>query len=398
VWGNQSTVQLDHRVYNAEKACSAEDDVFNIVHNPLGDANCPPNTWHWDNVSIAPAVPFSVIRPTRDFDLTDPSPQTVTFTAAAAANTNLEFITAGQNSAIQVSFDNGRTWLPGRLQPATMPGHDEAAEMVWMPVPIGTQSLQVRGANGFWGGYSSSGFNLISAAAGVVRTVPTDTPTPVAQGGGGQPPATATPSPTLVSSAPATRTSTPTATPTTTPTRAATSAPVNPPVSTSRRSLMVDGSTAFAEAAARPELNLTRSWTIETWFKDRDPDGYRHAYRMLIDKGEEAASEVQVAKQTLGGRAGSGNALAVEIGRQGQGSTSEKSFLGSIDDVRIWNVVRSSADIQANFRRELSAPAAGLVANWQFNSLSSGVTSNLVASGPGATLHGAAFLSADVHP
>jgi hypothetical protein len=245
----------------------------------------------------------------------------------------------------------------------------------------------------------------------------------------------------------------PTAPPTRTAAPTAVSTATSVPVSTTQRSLELDGGTAYAEGAATPELNLTSSWTIETWFKDQDPAGYRHDYRMLIDKGEEAASEVpfyaivgdgslvagirtggtnyfvctnlagagtwqhvavsfdsasrvmtvylngaQVGNQTLAGRAGSGNALAVEIGRQGQGSHGDKRFLGSIDDVRIWNVARSSSDIQANFRRELAAPVAGLVANWQFNSLTNGVTSNLVASAPGAMLGGAAVLSADVHP
>jgi hypothetical protein len=203
-------------------------------------------------------------------------------------------------------------------------------------------------------------------------------------------------------------------------------------------------------------MNLTRSWTVETWFRDEAPNGYAHEYRMLVAKGEEAGAEVpyymmvgngnlvaglrtrgtnyfasyslagagtranawqhfaatfdspsrvltlylngaQVARQTLGGRAGSGNALALEIGRQGQGSTSEKPFLGSIDDVRIWNVARSPSDIQANFGRELTAAVSGLVANWQFNSHSGGVVGNLVSSSSGATLKGAAVLSADVH-
>jgi hypothetical protein len=338
-----------------------------------------------------------------------------------------------------------------------MPGHDEAAEMVWMPVPIGTQSIQVRGANGFWGGYSSGGFNLVSATAGVVRTVPTSTPPPAQQGGGDQQQPTATPSPTSGSSAPATRTSTPTATPVQSATPTATNtATTTPPVSTQRHSLKLDGSSAYAEAAARPEMNLTRSWTIETWFKDEAPNGYAHEYRVLIAKGEDAASEVpffakvgngnlvaglrtrgtnyfasyslaaagtranawhhlaasfdstnrvlrlyvdgaQVANQTLAARTASGNALAVEIGRQGQGQNSEKAFLGDIDDVRIWNVVRSPSDIQANYRRELTTPLPGLVANWQFNSVSDGVATNLVSSSPGATLGGAAVLSADVH-
>jgi hypothetical protein len=456
IWGNQSTVQLDHRVYNAEKECSTDEDALNIIHNPFGDANCPPNTWHWDNVSINPAVPFSVIRPTQDFRLTNPSPQTVTFTAPAPANTNLEFITAGTNSLIQVSFDGGGTWLPGILQPALMPGHDESAEMVWMPVPIGTQSVQVRGAYGFWGGYESSGFNLVSATAGVVRTFPTATPT-TGPSSGSQSSATATPTPTPASAAGST--STPTRTATSTPTSAATPSPTPTNTATSTpgaqsKSLSLDGNSGYAEVAAGPELNLTNNWTVEAWFKDVDPTGYQHGYRTLIDKGDGSADAPffvlvgngnvlagqrsrganfavtagigsdatrantwqhvaatfepntrlmtlymngsRVASQTIGGRGGVGNALPMQIGRHGP--STGKYFLGNIDDVRVWNVVRSASEIQANYRRELTAPVPGLVANWQFNSLTSGVTSNLVASAPGAMLGGAAVLSADVHP
>jgi hypothetical protein len=451
IWGNQSTVQLDHRVYNAEKACSSVEDALNIIHNPFGDANCPPNTWHWDNVNINPAVPFSVIRPTRDFELTNPAPQTVTFTAAAPANTNLEFITQGHNSEIQVSFDAGRTWQPGLLQPALMPGHDEAAEMVWMPVPIGTQLIEVRGANGFWGGYSSGGFNLISATSGVVRTIPTATPTtgPVSSG---PPAATTTPSPTPVAAAGSTSTPTRSATPTPTRTASPSPTPTNTPHA-QPRSLRLDGSSAYADVAAGPELNLTSNWTVEAWFKDGDPNGYHHDYRTLIDKGDgigdapffvligngnvlagqrsrgtnypltssidydatranawqhvaatfESSTRVmtlyingmRVASQALGGRSG-GNTLPLQIGRQGP--STGKYFLGGIDDVRVWNVVRTASEIQLNYRRELTAPAPGLVANWQFNTLTGGLTSNLLSSSPGATLRGAAVLSADVHP
>ena len=52
VWHNQAVVQLDHRDYNPEKSCTTETDQFNTNHGPYGDANCPPNTWHWDNVSL----------------------------------------------------------------------------------------------------------------------------------------------------------------------------------------------------------------------------------------------------------------------------------------------------------------------------------------------------------
>lgn len=172
IWGGQAAVQLNHRVYNAEKACIDAQvpldpnpvDQFQIDHTAFGDANCPPNTWHWDNVKITPASPFRVIQAVpSNKRLTSASAQTVTFAAAAPPNTHLEFVTQGTQSALQISFNGGSTWLPAVFQPATFLGHDEVGEMVWMPVPNGTTSVMVRGQNGGWGGYLSQSFHMVSA-------------------------------------------------------------------------------------------------------------------------------------------------------------------------------------------------------------------------------------------
>jgi hypothetical protein len=462
VWGNQAAVQIDHRVYNPEKSCSSELDGQSIVHNAYGDLHCPANTWHWDNVSINPAVPFSVIRPTQDFRLTSPSPQTVTFTAPAPPNTHVEFITFGANTQVQLSFNGGQTWQPARLQPATFPGHDEAGEMVWHPVPQGVQSIMVRGNYGFWGGYESSGFNLVSATAGVVRTVPTATATAIAatplggagtQSGSGV--ATLTPVPVQTVQSVATKTPLPTssATPPKTPTAtaSATSSATQTPTVLPGKTLALDGSTGYAEAPNTGTLNLTGNWTVEAWFKETDPVGYAHDFRSLVYKGDGVGGEApfyiivgtgnlsaglksgginyrvayditrlatntwhhvaatfdkntqivtlylnggRVARQTLP-RTSTGNSNPLEIGRVGP---SGKYWRGGIDDVRIWNVVRTEADIQANYRRTLTAPQTGLVSNWQFNQINGKSVPNLVSSAPAAMLNGSATLTASDNP
>src|SRR5207302_8424505 len=48
---SSGVVQLGHHSYNPDKACD-----FN--------GTCGPNTWHWDNVSISAAVPFTILRAT----------------------------------------------------------------------------------------------------------------------------------------------------------------------------------------------------------------------------------------------------------------------------------------------------------------------------------------------
>src|SRR5205085_9106346 len=51
-------------------------------------------------------------------------------------------------------------------------------------------------------------------------------------------------------------------------------------------SLALNGSTAYAEAANAPDLNLTADWTIELWFKDESSEGYFHLPRVLLTKGD----------------------------------------------------------------------------------------------------------------
>jgi hypothetical protein len=90
-----------------------------------------------------------------------------------------------------------------------------------------------------------------------------------------------------------------------------------------------------------------------------------------------------------------GNGLPVELGRNGP--VSGKYFHGKLDDVRIWNVVRSAADIRTNFGIELASVPAGLVANWRFNE-GSGLTAADRSGNQQATLKGGAAFSTDVHP
>jgi hypothetical protein len=51
----------------------------------------------------------------------------------------------------------------------------------------------------------------------------------------------------------------------------------------------------------------------------------------------------------------------------GNWSSSSEGFDGLIDEIRIWNVARTQAQIQANMNRPLSGTEAGLVGYWRFN-------------------------------
>lgn len=48
-------------------------------------------------------------------------------------------------------------------------------------------------------------------------------------------------------------------------------------------------------------------------------------------------------------------------------SATDRNFQGSISDVRIWNVVRTAADISNNYRRRLIGNETGLVGYWELN-------------------------------
>jgi hypothetical protein len=124
-WG-QGVVQFGHHSYTPLKDC---------------EGDCAPNTWHWDNVEINPAVPFVILKPDRPAaSAADPGP--LSFAQPAPAGSRLRF--AGIGGALEVSFDGGASWEPARLQDQLRydPGHFRS---YWMPVPAGATQVLFRG-------------------------------------------------------------------------------------------------------------------------------------------------------------------------------------------------------------------------------------------------------------
>jgi hypothetical protein len=132
----RGVVQLGHHSYTPGKDC------------PAGQT-CGPNTWHWDNVSISPAEPFTIVKANRHY-VDQTTPGEVSFAAPAPPNAQLRF-TAQSGQPIQVSFDGGASWQAGRIQPAGSPKGDHF-QSYWMPIPAGVQRIQVKGSGGYWGG------------------------------------------------------------------------------------------------------------------------------------------------------------------------------------------------------------------------------------------------------
>lgn len=127
----QGVVQFGHHSYNPSKDCPT----------------CTPNTWHWDNIAIAPAHPFTLIQANRRYVDATTNP-TITFANPAPANAHLRFAAIG--AQIEVSFDGGQTWQVAQRQQQARYKED-AFWSYWTPVPAGTTAVSFRGTN-WWGG------------------------------------------------------------------------------------------------------------------------------------------------------------------------------------------------------------------------------------------------------
>lgn len=194
-------------------------------YNPQKDGGYP-NTWHWDNIVMSPAVPLTLIKTNRTS--VSGSSTVVTLASPAPAGSWLRFNAWGK---VSISIDGGPFVLAHR-QPSTYSGgyyHVENAGSYWHPLPTGAQSFRLSFAADDW--YSQSmhaqDFGVWSEA---VTAPPTSTPVP--------PTATNTPAPTDTVTPTATATATsapPTVTPTGTvpPTATATDTPTpEPPTAT----------------------------------------------------------------------------------------------------------------------------------------------------------------------
>lgn len=166
----QATVQLGHHSYNPTK-------VENGVSAGL------PNTWHWDDVTLSPSVPFTIIH--ADKRIVFGSGGTVNFSAPAPAGSYLRFAAVGPVTV------NSQP-----VQPLKTTVHGESANNYFVPIPTGAVSVNIGIANGWWGPSMAEGFSIWSKGG-----TPPSTPTPI-------------PSPTATSTpVPPTPTSTPTVVP-----------------------------------------------------------------------------------------------------------------------------------------------------------------------------------------
>ena len=167
---DKGVVQFGHHSYTPDKCDPGE--------------LCRPGTWHWDNFSISPSVPFQMLRGDQRWTDRTTSP-TVRFPAPAPAGAHLRF--GGIGDGLQASIDGGRTWVDVRRQPSIGRVNDENFKSYWMPIPAGTTRVDFRGRDWWGGDWMVRDVSIWSQSAAGTTTPPVSTP-PV-----GTPPPVATP-------------------------------------------------------------------------------------------------------------------------------------------------------------------------------------------------------------
>ncbi|HXM57713.1 MAG TPA: hypothetical protein VOB72_20115 [Candidatus Dormibacteraeota bacterium] len=122
----QAVVQFAHHSLDPRQACG-------------GSGTCGPNTYQWSNVSIDPAAPFTMLRPSGAASVHGGA-VTLALPRAAPAGAHLRFYGIG---SIRVAFD-GRPAAAAAAQQGQQPGTGEAS--YWMPVPEGATRVTLSGS------------------------------------------------------------------------------------------------------------------------------------------------------------------------------------------------------------------------------------------------------------
>ena len=264
-------VQFGHHSYTPDKDCSF---AANLI--------CKPNTWHWDNITISPAIPFSMIKGDKRF-VDDPK-TTVTFQSPAPNNSFLRFAAVGKT---EISFDNGSSWQFAPKQDASFihenSPHEGAFASYFIPIPTGTKNVNFRFSTdgSYPGPFRAKDFAIWSKDTAEITSIPTQP----------QPTPTITPIPSASPTPPKTPTPTPTRTPTPvppTPTRTPTPSVVVPTSTT------VPSPTPTLTQAKKADFNrngtvdiqdlsfLLSSWNNQNLAADINNDGKINLFDLSI--------------------------------------------------------------------------------------------------------------------
>lgn len=153
---DRAVVTWGHHAYNPTKDCTGD---------------CA-NTWHWDNMSVSPAVPFTLIKSS---PVWTNATQNVPLTFASAAPTGAFLKFAGVGANLETSFDNGQTWSAAVRQ-AQEKDATEHWSTYFSPVPAGAVRVQFRGQATWAGPWMVRDLSVVAQGSG---PPPPPTPSPV---------------------------------------------------------------------------------------------------------------------------------------------------------------------------------------------------------------------------
>ncbi|MFY0688372.1 MAG: BspA family leucine-rich repeat surface protein, partial [Cyclobacteriaceae bacterium] len=98
----------------------------------------------------------------------------------------------------------------------------------------------------------------------------------------------------------------------------------------------------------------------------RDGSTWTH-FAVVVDHGTEVKFYINGSQVTTGGSGSTYNVYPGDLVIGGQTLTGGNNFYGLIDELRIWNDVRSTNEIAGNFFREVDSASQGLAAYYRFN-------------------------------
>ena len=90
--------------------------------------------------------------------------------------------------------------------------------------------------------------------------------------------------------------------------------------------------------------------------------------------------------------------LPLRIGWSHENRPAQSPFVGQMDDVRIWNIARSDADIRNDMITELNGDEPGLVGYWKFNKVTDGIISDMSPNRNDGSLVGNPKLTEYIRP
>jgi hypothetical protein len=148
--------------------------------------------------------------------------------------------------------------------------------------------------------------------------------------------------------------------------------------------LGVTASRKFGFRVGAQSLLTTSTYAIGTWHHVAAT--FDASNTILYVDGVQAASMVTTGSLVT-------NTKVLTFGRFSGGTTS--NLAGSLDEIRLWNVARSQAQIQAGMNSNLAGGEAGLAGYWRCNELSGQTVTDSTSNNNNGTLGATSTVSTD---